>query len=60
MNEQEVLVTIKSIYGEDRIYPACKVSTTFASIAGTKTLTDYTIDQMKSLGYVFKVKPQTI
>lgn len=58
--EKNVLVSIKSIYGEERIYPACKISTTFASIAGTKTLTDHTINQMKSLGYVFNVKPQSI
>ena len=56
----EVLVTIKSICGEDRVYPSCKISDTFANIAQTKTLTDYTIDQMKSLGYVFKVKQQSI
>lgn len=56
----EVLVTIKSIYGEDKVYPACKISSTFANIAKTTTLTDYTINQMKSLGYVFEVKTKTI
>jgi len=56
----EVLVTIKSNYGKDKVYPSCKISDTFANIAGTTTLTDYTIHQMKSLGYVFKVKQQSI
>jgi hypothetical protein len=45
-----ITVEIKSVYGEDKVYPACENSRRFAEIAGTKTLTPHTIRQIKAMG----------
>ena len=45
-----IIVTIKNVYGEDKVYPACENSRRFAEIAGTKTLTPHTIRQIKAMG----------
>jgi len=47
----EIKVKIKSNYGTEAIYPACKKAELFAAIAGTKTLTSDTIKKIKALGY---------
>ena len=57
MNAQ---VTIKNIYGEDKIYPHNQIAQHFARIAGTKTLTSVTIGIMKSLGVSIEVMPQSL
>jgi hypothetical protein len=45
-----ITVTIKSVYGVDKMYPACENARRFAEIAGTKTLTEHTIRQIKAMG----------
>ncbi len=52
----EITVQIKSVYGTDKVYPVCKDAYRFACIAGTTTLTDYTISVIKRLGYRVKVQ----
>jgi hypothetical protein len=37
---KEIKVKIKSIYGVDKMYPACPESQMFCDIAGTLTLTE--------------------
>ncbi len=56
MNNQ-ILVTIKQVYGEDKIYPACEKAEVFARMTGCKTLTARTIDYIKQLGYTVNVQP---
>jgi len=51
----EILVTLKNVYGNDTIYPACPKAETFAKLAGTKTLTLDTIKLIKVLGYTVSV-----
>ena len=51
----EITVTIKSVYGEEKIYPTCAKAQAFADIAGTKTLTPQTLKLVKSLGYRINV-----
>ena len=53
-------VTVKNVYGNRTIYPACDVSRKLADLIGTKTFTDRTIEQIKGLGYIFTVKHETI
>lgn len=53
-----ITVSIKTVYGNDVIYPACEKSEAFASIAGTRTLTPQVIKQVKALGYEVRVEPQ--
>ena len=52
----EITVQIKSVYGTDKVYPVCKDAYRVACIAGTTTLTDYTISVIKRLGYRVKVQ----
>ena len=60
MNELNIIVEIKSVYGTTKIYPVCDTSKLLASIAGTKTLTDDTISKIKQLGYQINIKPQQL
>ena len=47
---KKIVVIIKSVYGVDKVYPACENSRRFAEIAGTKTLTEHTLRQIKAMG----------
>lgn len=47
----EIKVSVKSVYGEQRIYPACERSLIFAAIAGTKTLAQSDLKLIKQLGF---------
>jgi len=62
LNKQSksITVKIKNVYGEDKIYPVSDQAKLFANIAGTKTLTDYTIAKIKELGYTINVAQQTL
>lgn len=44
-------IEIRSVYGNEAIYPVCDRAKLFADIAGTKTLTRRTICQMEALGF---------
>lgn len=46
-----ITVTIKTVYGNDLIYPACEKSRLFAELAGSKTLTPAALKKIEALGY---------
>lgn len=46
-----ITVTIKSVYGNETIYPACDTARKFADLLGTKTLTRRSLQHIKALGY---------
>lgn len=48
-------VTVKNVYGNELIYPACEKASLFCEIAGKKTFTSYEISKIKALGYEFEV-----
>ena len=50
------LVTIKTIYGQDRVYPANDVAYALAALLGAKTFTREQIAKAKELGYTFEIK----
>jgi hypothetical protein len=50
-----IKVTIKSVYGNETIYPACEKAKAFAALCGTLTLTRYAITKIKTLGYAVEV-----
>ena len=52
----KITVEIKSVFGTEKIYPACKDAQLFADIAGTKTLSRNVIAMIKGLGYTVAVK----
>lgn len=55
-NNMVALVRIKSQYGQNVIIPMNAVAHEFAQIAGTKLLTQKTVDSMKRLGYTVAVE----
>jgi hypothetical protein len=46
-----ITITIRSVYGEDKAYPADHAAECFARIAGTRTLTRATLLNVLALGY---------
>ena len=50
------LVTIKTIYGQARVYPANDVAYSLAALLGSKTFTKEQIAKTKELGYTFEIK----
>ena len=52
----ECIIEIKSVYGQDKIYPVCETAQIIASLSGNSTLTPVTIALAKQLGYTFKRK----
>jgi len=48
---KSILIEVKSQYGNNVIYPACNNAETFAKLAGTKTLTQHTLELIEQLGY---------
>ena len=50
-----ITVKIKTVYGVDKIYPACENSRRFAEIAGTKTLTEHTLRHIKAMGILVEI-----
>jgi hypothetical protein len=56
----KILVEVRQVYGEEKIYPLCPTGKIFTEIAGTKTLTRKTINLIKDLGYLIEVKQVSI
>jgi hypothetical protein len=56
---KEITIKIKSVYGNDVIYPVCSDARLFAELAGTKTLTKQAIYVIKNLGYTVTVEAPT-
>ena len=54
----DILVQIKSVYGQDKIYPVCDNAKTFAEMVGQQTLTHHNIAHIKKLGYAINVMQQ--
>jgi hypothetical protein len=54
MNQLILTVRARDVYGVKTYYPADDTARTFARIAGTKTLTRDTIEQIKKLGYIIE------
>ena len=52
---KNIVVIIKSVYGVEKVYPACENSRRFAEIAGTKTLTEHTLRQIKAMGILVEI-----
>lgn len=50
----QIIVNVKTVYGEDKIYPACGKAQVFAQMLRQKTLTWGNIKHIRALGYEVK------
>ena len=57
---KQIEVIIEPQYGKWVYYPACENAKAFAAIAGTKTLTEPTLAQIKKLGYEIKASAKSV
>ena len=55
-----ITVQIKTVYGNEAIYPICDKAKQFAALIGTKTLTRRAICQIEMLGYLIEVQAPTL
>ena len=55
-----IRVEVTSRYGRRDVLPLCEAGKAFAKIAGTKTLTDDTIKQIKTLGYAIEIQQKEL
>jgi len=51
MNNNLLQVTIKNVYGVERIYPYCPKSEVFAILTNSRTLSENDVKRIKTLGY---------
>jgi hypothetical protein len=49
--DKQITIEIKDVYGQLKYYPVCKDALLFASIAGTKTLSEINLRRIFELGY---------
>ena len=55
-----IMVEVRDVYGQSKIYPVCMEAQIFAEIAGTKTLLPQDIKRIQMLGYEVKVKQREL
>lgn len=48
---KKITIEIKDVFGQLKFYPVCKDALLFASIAGTKTLSEVNLRRIVELGY---------
>jgi hypothetical protein len=58
--EKTITVSIRSVYGRDTIYPACREALFICSLAGTKTLTEETMRRVVAHGYTVIVEAPSL
>ena len=52
-----ITVSIRNVYGEQRIYPLNALATKLARLAGTKTLTRSTLEIARAMGFNIQLEP---
>jgi hypothetical protein len=51
-----ITVSVRNVYGNETIYPACKTSLFFCHLAGTKTITGDMMRLIQAQGYEIVVE----
>jgi len=59
MNNLEIMVRIKDVYGVPKVYPVSPNAKLFADIAGTTTLNVSDLKAIQALGYRVLIEQQT-
>ena len=53
-------VRVKTVYGNQTIYPNCESSKTFCKMLEQKTLTPLNIKHIRELGYTLIIDPEEV
>jgi len=53
-----ITVEVRSVYGNETVYPVCDKAVLFCQIAGTRTLTRDMVTHIRALGYEVRLAPQ--
>lgn len=53
---REIKVRVSNNFGNRTVYPVCPVANLLAELAGTKTLTEKSIELIKDLGFTISVE----
>jgi len=56
----KITVSLRSVYGNETIYPACPTSAFFCRLAGTKTITAEMMRLIRAQGYEIEVEAPRI
>jgi len=56
----EIKVSIKNVYGVERIYPQCKISKSFSKLMRKRTFDRDEIQEIKTMGYTVEVVTETL
>lgn len=56
----KILIQIKSVYGNEMIYPVCENAKRFAALAGKKTLSRSDLKIIKDLGFEIEIQQQIL
>ena len=56
----EIKVSIKTVYGVERIYPKCKISQSFSRLMRKRTFDREEIQEIKTMGYTVEVVTETL
>ena len=51
MIDKDIFVKVKSVYGVDRVYPACDVSELLAQLVGNKTFSREHVRILREIGF---------
>ena len=55
-----ITVSVRNVYGNETLYPACKTSLFFCHLAETKTITGDMMRLIRAQGYDVQVEAPTI
>jgi hypothetical protein len=56
MEQKEITIEAKDVYGRTLYYPACEKAKLFAKLIDKKTLTPETLEIAEKLGYTINIK----
>jgi hypothetical protein len=57
---RDIIVRVRDVYGQRKVYPVCSDAKLFAEIAGTTTLTDNTLRRIRDLGFDIKIQQEEL
>ena len=57
---KEIILEVKNVYGNDLIYPSCRIAKALINLKSGKTFNKDDLNVFKSLGYAIKWKAGSV